>query len=369
MNVVFRVDASLRMGNGHVMRCLALADALRELGANCTFISREHRGNLVDQIAKSGHKVLPLRQDDEDIEVQVYPRHASWLGVDWRTDAQQTIAALDGQPTDWLIVDHYALEKQWEQCMRPIVRKIMVIDDLADRPHDCDLLLDPNLGRHAVNYDRLLIRDTLTLLGPRYALLRPEFKHWRDYSLARRVQGKLDRILICMGGVDNDNVTGAVLEALEVCELPSGLQVIVVMGIHAPWLEQVRAQAANMARSVQVKVGVENMAELMADSDLCIGAAGSSTWERCCLGLPSIQVVLAANQEYIAQALDSVEAAVSLNASDIRNQLQEFFVCDQLKVRMQATSNLARQICKGQGAQIVAQFIGGEAHEDHATLQ
>ena len=187
--------------------------------------------------------------------------------------------------------------------------------------------------------------------------------------MARRVQGELERILICMGGVDNDNVTGAVLEALEVCELPSGLQVIVVMGIHAPWLEQVRAQAANMARSVQVKVGVENMAELMADSDLCIGAAGSSTWERCCLGLPSIQVVLAANQEYIAQALDSVEAAVSLNASDIRNQLQEFFVCDQLKVRMQATSNLARQICKGQGAQIVAQFIWGEAHEDHATLQ
>ena len=309
MNIAFRTDASLQIGTGHVMRCLTLANALRERGAQSTFICRPHSGNLLDLIQQRGHTAIGLAQADDELTAPKDPSHAKWLGTDWASDAAQTRQALSDQVVDWLVVDHYALDRRWEQAVRPYARRIMAIDDLADRPHDCELLLDQNLGRQAKDYGGLLNRHTQTLIGPAYALLRPEFAQWRERSLQRRAQPQLSNLLITMGGVDQANATGQVLDALTRCELPADLRITVVMGPTAPWLSQVHAQAIAMPRPTQVLAAVRNMAQWMAESDLCIGAAGGSAWERCALGLPSLLLILANNQDSGAMALQSHDAA------------------------------------------------------------
>lgn len=309
MNIAFRTDASLQIGSGHVMRCLTLADALQAAGGQCHFICREHPGHLIAQIRQRGFSVtvLPmmpteaLSANKQGSEAQ--SNYAAWLGADWATDAAQTKADIGELAADWLIIDHYALDTRWEQTLRPECRKLMVIDDLANRLHDCDLLLDQNLGRDAQDYSQLVSEQCRVLVGPHYALLRPEFAALRDESLRRRAKPQLKQLLITMGGVDQDDATGKVLEALQSC-LPIDLRITVVMGTHAPWLERVEMLAKQMPQVAEVKVAVNNMAQLMADSDLAIGAAGSTSWERCCLGLPTILVVLAANQRDGAAALE-----------------------------------------------------------------
>lgn len=314
MNVVFRADASLQIGTGHVMRCLTLADMLRANGAECRFICREHPGNLLEQIRLRGYaaKGLPVDADEfafgDPVDI-LQTNHSAWLGSDWATDAAQTKVSAGETAVDWLIVDHYALDARWEQALRSRCRNLMVIDDLADRPHDCDLLLDQNLGRESSDYFDLVPDDCIVLAGPRYALLRSEFAALRGYSLDRRASPKLDHMLITMGGVDQADATGQILEALMECRLPENFHITVVMGPHAPWLERVKLLAAKMQRPTDVKINVQDMATLMANSDLAIGAGGGTSWERCCLGLPSVIGVFADNQKSIADALQLAGAA------------------------------------------------------------
>lgn len=309
--IAFRTDASLDIGTGHVMRCLTLADALRERGADCRFICRAHAGNLIDFIRDRGYTVVALSAASDDLlpASVTADAHALWLGTDWATDARQTAAALGDAPLDWLIVDHYALDARWEHQLRPACRRLMVIDDLADRPHDCDLLLDQNLGRNASDYTQHVPRNCILLIGPHYALLRPEFAARRAQSLARRKKPPLKRLLITMGGVDKDNATGQLLDALKDCALPAECEITVVMGPHAPWFGPVSDTLRGLPYQARLLVGVDNMAELMTQADLAIGAAGSTSWERCCLGLPTIMVVLADNQRALAAGLGKLGAA------------------------------------------------------------
>lgn len=317
MKVVFRVDASLQIGTGHVMRCLTLANALRESGAQCHFICREHDGNLLDRIKSQGFTATSLPASEEafqptPVNGERLPVHAAWLGCDWRDDADATREVLQSEKPGWLIVDHYALDQAWERALRDDYHKLMVIDDLADRSHCCDLILDQNLGHEAADYAELVPLTCTILIGPKYALLRPEFAKLREYSLRRRQRPTLQQVLVTMGGVDSADATGQVLDVLECCPLPSDSRITVVMGAQAPWLASVREKAAAMPQPCEVRVDVEEMAQLMADSDLAIGAAGSTSWERCCLGLPSILLVLAENQRDIALALNEADAAITL---------------------------------------------------------
>jgi UDP-2,4-diacetamido-2,4,6-trideoxy-beta-L-altropyranose hydrolase len=318
MKVVFRVDASVEIGTGHVMRCLTLAEAIRSHGGQCSFVCKEHEGNLCDFISQRGFVVHRLRLEGvrqssvKAITEKTVP-HVDWLGGDWIVDARQTCALIGEEKADWVVVDHYAVDSHWEQAVRRNCHCLMVIDDLADRRHECDLLLDQNLGREAEDYQALLPLGTRTLLGPRYALLRPEFAQWRQYSLERRSQPQLKQLLITMGGVDQGNVTGQILDVLKASALPPNLSITVVMGPHAPWLGHVQTQAADMPRPTQFLAGISNMAELMAYSDLAIAAAGTTSWERCCLGLPTIMLVLAENQLTIAQELEQAGASFLIN--------------------------------------------------------
>jgi UDP-2,4-diacetamido-2,4,6-trideoxy-beta-L-altropyranose hydrolase len=369
MHIAFRTDASLHIGTGHVMRCLTLADALRESGAKSTFICRPHAGHLLDLIQQRGHSAKALARTDDAFTAPADPTHAQWLGTNWASDADQTQQALGDQVVEWLVVDHYALDRHWEQALRPKTRRIMVIDDLADRPHDCDLLLDQNLGRQVKDYAGLLSCHTQTLIGPAYALLRPEFAQWREYSLQRRAQLTLKNLLITMGGVDSKNATGQVLDALCQCDLPADLRITVVMGPTAPWLAQVQAQVAAMPRPTQVLVGVSNMAQLMAESDLCLGAAGSTSWERCCLGLPAIQLVLADNQKEINAALELAGSVLTVQPENLQVELPSFFAQVSRPAVLCGLSENSSVVCDGLGAAKTVKYLEKLINEDHPVLQ
>jgi UDP-2,4-diacetamido-2,4,6-trideoxy-beta-L-altropyranose hydrolase/UDP-4-amino-4,6-dideoxy-N-acetyl-beta-L-altrosamine N-acetyltransferase len=302
MRVIFRVDASLKMGTGHVMRCLTLAQALKENGANVEFICRKHGGSLIDKIRSSGFVVHELKVFKET-EVDTKLAHSHWLGATQQQDADDCINILKAEKLDWLIVDHYALDEQWQKRIKPYCEKLMVIDDLADRKHQCDILLDQTFGRQQEDYSALTPEGSELLLGSKYALLRPEFSKWRAYSLDRRSKPEFKQLLINMGGVDVDDFTGQVLDELKTCTLPSDVNVTIVMGGTAPHLESVKSKAIMLPYKTEVKVDEGNMAEIMANSDIAIGAAGSTTWERCCLGLPTIQIVIAKNQQFLAETL------------------------------------------------------------------
>ena len=372
MKVAFRADASLQMGSGHVMRCLTLADALKARGAHCHFISRAHPGHLLEAIHQRGYKVNSLvtpviraqaatKTIAIDVpDIQQEPAHAAWLGSTWQTDAQETAAILADLQPDWLVVDHYALDQYWEEVLAPHYRKLMVIDDLADRHHCCDLLLDQNLGRQPEHYAPWVPAHCQVLTGPQYALLRPEFAELRPYSLQRRqAQPALRQLLISMGGVDQPNATGQVLQALKTCALPADCRITVVMGLTAPWLQNVRELAAQMPWPTEVVVNVNDMARRMVDSDLAIGAAGSTSWERCCLGLPTLMVVLAENQQAGAQALGAAHAArligsVSNIATQLPQALRELFDSKhQMRMSLAASS-----ITNGQGVEKILKAMG-----------
>jgi len=381
MQVVFRADASLQMGSGHVMRCLTLADALGAQGAQCSFISRAHPGHLMALIQQRGYVVhclaepvqkAPAARNSMTTTVQGAPSnpqqgpaHAAWLGTPWQADAQDTAAVLASLQPDWLVVDHYALDQRWEEAQAAHCRRLLVIDDLADRPHRCDLLLDQNLGRQPQDYAALVPAHCEVLTGPRYALLRPEFSALRRYSLQRRqAQPGLRQLLISMGGVDQFNATGQVMQALKSCALPQECRISVVMGLTAPWLENVRQLAAQMPWPTEVVVNVTDMAQRMADSDLAIGAAGSTSWERCCLGLPTLMVVLAANQRRIASALALKGAAIALEISNY-----ERFAAHLTDVVLHLVSNqdafckrgvVAARVTDGRGTNVVVTHLLGK---------
>ena len=369
VRIAFRADASVQIGTGHVMRCLALADVLRERGAQCDFICRPHAGHLLELIGHHGHNAIALPAPEDNYLSSRGATYAAWLGTDWAMDAEQTRQALSGKSVDWLVVDHYSLDHQWERVLRLSCQHLMVIDDLANRTHDSDLLLDQNLGRTAGDYVDLLPPRTRTLIGPQYALLRREFSQWRQYSLQRRAHPKLKYLLISMGGVDKDNTTGLVLQVLKGCDLTPDLRITVLMGLSAPWVRQVQAQATQMPWPTQVLVGADNVAQLMADSDLAIGASGSTSWERCCLGVPAIQIVLADNQKSIATALEKEGAAIVAEGEMLQLTLPALLSQIAEETALQTMTHRASRVADGDGAAKVAELLTNDFDENYPALQ
>lgn len=317
MDVVIRTDASREIGTGHVMRCLTLSDRLKSSGATVRFICRPFEGNLIAFLRKRGHfvNILPALNSPIGCDPARHPTsHGAWLGTSFQTDASDTLRALGQDVPDWLIVDHYAIDRRWESLMRPHCQKILAIDDLADRPHDCDVLVDQTFGRTAEDYRALVPNDCRVAAGATYALLRDEFAKIRDESLYRRRNDtEVKNILITMGGIDNGNATGLILDALKSCRLSPQIKLFIVMGGQSPWLTHVQEKAKNFPWLAEVIVDTSDMARLMSESDLAIGAAGSTSWERCCLGLPCVIVVLAENQEMTAHRLDAAGAAKAID--------------------------------------------------------
>jgi len=359
VRVAFRADASLHIGTGHIMRSLTLAEALSARGYECYFISREHPGHQLELIRQRGFAAIALPVGAIDFQVDLaggsnLPAHAAWLGCDWQSDAQQTGQVLAAIKPDWLVVDHYGLDERWESALQPYYQRLFVIDDLADRTHGGDLLLDQNFGRDAADYAGLVPERCTVLTGPQYALLRPEFAALRASSLQRRSQPALKRLLITMGGVDKSNATGQVLDALKVSALPVDCRVSIIMGAKAPFLRQVQEQAIEMPWSSEVLVSINDMAQRMADSDLAIGAAGGTAWERCCLGLPTLMAVIANNQWSGAKALQAANGVCLIGeVGDIAVQLSPALAELTQGDGLARMSRIASRICDGQGIERV----------------
>ncbi len=351
MKAVIRADANLTIGNGHVMRCLALAQALTRAGVDTVFICRPLPGDLIAYVQSQGLPVLvlpPLPSAASNDPESVLPH--------WQLDAEQCLALLKGETVHWLIVDHYGLDAQWHQCMRPLCQQIMVMDDLANRPLDADALVDQNPGRQAADYKTYLPSNAPRYIGPAYALLKPEFAKLRPHSLARRTQDTGLHILVSLGGVDANNVTQSVLLSLEQAALPAHTRITAVLGLHAPWREAVAQTAMHMSYPTQLITHTDHMAELMCDADLAIGAAGTTALERCCMGLPSIQLVLADNQATAAHALALAGAALTIPWQADLSAALHLALAEVLQPeRLQHMQTAAAQLVDGMGCQRVLQ--------------
>ena len=290
LHIAFRTDASLQIGTGHVMRCLTLADQLRSEGAKVAFICRDLPDGMFELLHARGYRSakLPLVEAGKYLQT---------------LDAEESIKAsklLFPKGMDWLVVDHYELDATWEHMLRPHARKCMVIDDLANRQHDCDLLLDQNYSNAREQCYAGLVPSTCNLLvGPRYALLRPEYAAYRKSQGLRNEE--CQTVLVFFGGSDQQNMTGFTLNVLTYPELRS-LDVDVVIGANNPHRLTLEMQASERPRT-RIHGPRPHLADLMAQSDLSIGAGGATTWERMCLGLPSIVISVADNQRSVSEGL------------------------------------------------------------------
>ena len=249
--------------------------------------------------------------------------HAHLLGVEWETDASETSEFLltrNNQPA-LLVVDSYALDFNWEAAISPLVKYILVIDDLADRKHVCDFLHDQTYARTALDYsDKVNERCKVFFCGTQYALLRPEFIGERPYSLNRRLNiQNCKKIFISMGGMDSLNVTGKILVELEKILANKEHKIKVVLGSEAPHIKAIKSQIKNCNLKVDLLTNISNIAEVMADCDIAIGAGGGTTWERCCLGMPSLVTTLATNQSEIVKTLKKNKAVQLFDWQNLSN--------------------------------------------------
>lgn len=297
MNVVIRTDASIEIGTGHIMRCLTLANQLKRHGLEVTFVCRKLEGDSVTYLLNQGFKVTILPSVESQVE--------------WQLDAEETIKILKemDDEVDLIIVDHYRLDSRWESILRRHTRYMMIIDDLANRPHDCDLLLDQNYYLNMEQrYSGLVPERCIQMLGPDYVLLRDEFLQAAD-RLRERV-GEINNILVFFGGTDPTGETIKVLEAIKELNIDE-IEFNIVVGASNPRCNEIKKMCSGIAKT-NYYCQVGNMAELMWEADLSIGAGGSTTWERCLLGLPSITVVLADNQYELTRAMVNLGSTIYL---------------------------------------------------------
>lgn len=288
-NIVFRVDSSWQIGSGHLMRCLTLANQLKEK-ARIIFICRDLPGNINYLIEENGFQMLLLPREPEDSSLHGY---AKWLTVTQKTDFEQTKELLLGKSVFCLVVDSYAIDVKWEEKIRPLVKKIMVIDDLANRRHDCDILLDQSYYEEPEKrYKNLVPNNCLLLLGVKYLLLREEFYQTRKTVLKR--YESIKNIFVFLGGSDSNGTTMKVLNTLD-CFSDKKFTVNVVVGKSNVHLKEI-SLFCNERSKYNYFLQVNNLAQLMSEADIAIGAGGLTMWERCFLGLPSLVIALAENQ-------------------------------------------------------------------------
>lgn len=273
---IFRTDASVMIGGGHVRRCLVLADALAEAGWAISFVCSAEAANIVPGLGSRGFAVMEP-------------------------------GALEKAPVrcDLVVVDDYRLDATFERGARGWAKRILVVDDLANRPHDCDVLLDQSPGRARGAYAGLVPENCTLLLGPSYALLDRRFRAARGQ---RRATGKVERIFVNFGTTDTANATSLALDAIAAAQL--GAAIDIVIGSAAPHLTALRTKVASLGAAVSLHVDVDDVAALMQHADLAIGAGGVGALERCTLGLPSAILTVADNQHDNARALAASGAAL-----------------------------------------------------------
>jgi len=373
MKVVIRTDASTNIGGGHVMRCLALAKELKRSGALITFISRRHNGNLNQLISKKGFNVVELqkpnsKKNEKSKNSQNSHTDYDWLGIAEIKDAEDTIKIVGCNKPDWLIVDHYSLGEKWENRLRSHVKKIMVIDDLANRKHDCDMLLDQTYQRADEEYTTYVDKSCVLLVGTKYALIRHQFKILRERAINRRSKySTIKNVLVTMGSTDPHDLTSLVIDALSKINWVLKPEITLVLTSNFPHIQNVNKKALLSKLDISIKKNVSNMAELMLEADIAIGCSGSTSWERCCMGLPTVIVIDSSNQKAIGMSLvESGAAFLVSNTSQIVEGISN--AVDKLKDNHKYYNVMfktAIKLADGQGVKrVVGRIINQEAIVD-----
>jgi len=345
--IFVRVDSGYDIGFGHAMRCLSLAQTLKKMNFEICFISKKERGNISKLFEDKGFTVYYIQNN--------YSKSKKNDII--KNDVNQTvkIIAKHKAKSSWMIVDHYDLDFKWEKRLRKFVDKIIVIDDLA-RKHDCDLLLDQNYNKNLkTRYDKLVPRKCIKLLGPKYALLRDEFPILRKNVKPRK---NFKRILISFGGSDPTNETGKVLSAIKILKTNKQfLEVNVVIGKSDKNKHKIK-QLCNSIPNAKLYESVYNIGKLMCKADLAVGAGGSSTLERLCLGLPPIVSIIATNQEESTMALGKKGYIINLGLAKNLTIKKYVEIFENLDIKkLQSISRNSLNVVDGKGGMRVAKTI------------
>lgn len=336
--IVFRTDASLNVGYGHVMRCLALADAFKLLGKESCFIFSHNGDALSKEVVERGHKYRILASS-----------LCSTFDYIEQADASATLSILS-RPISLVVVDHYQLNEAWEQIISASGTPILAIDDIF-RQHCSQFLLDQNILESQSPYAGNVPAECVSFLGPRYSLLSASFQHLRNNVKTRY---KLEKIIIFFGGTDPDNDTEKAL--LGVLTTNKNFKIDIVIGSNNPH----RHRLLQLCSSADCTLHIQTpyMANLMLDADLAIGAGGSASWERCCMGLPALISIQADNQRSIATALHQFGAAINLGMANALTSTDYRIALENIDCYLiQNMSTAAMSITDGNGANYVASSI------------
>lgn len=368
MEIAIRVDASLEIGTGHVYRCLSLAKALRENKHTVVFFCRALSGNLIDFISEQEFEVITLPQASSSASLapssslsdndKLTP-YTQWLGVDYAQEIEQSAQAIHAylstikcQCFDWVISDHYALDARWHKSLRKFSKHILHIDDLANRPIECDVVLDQNYYVDMDDrYHHLCPHKCEQLLGPQFALLNAQFLelHFTLPPFSERLA--YGQVLFFFGGIDKGNETLKALKGIAPLLSKHKLKGLVVLGQNNPNKHSV-IEYCETYSSLSVAIQIDNMAQRLAESCLYVGAVGATVWERCCLGLPAITSTVAANQEALAKSLTVIEAHYCLGQqqdSSSAKYAEAFKIFCDNKSKLAAQANKVFKLVDAQG--------------------
>jgi UDP-2,4-diacetamido-2,4,6-trideoxy-beta-L-altropyranose hydrolase len=356
LKVLIRADASPAIGSGHIARCLTLAKALRALGAEVSFACRPLPAELAAQIATQEARLYVLEGEADVLDAAGNADIEALLP--WGLDIAQLSRQLPAHARfDWIVVDHYGLDQQWELAARQWATRVAAIDDLANRLHAVDLLLDASLSATEQRYAALLHTPCPLLLGPRYALLREEFQ-----VQARPGRSEVERVLVNFGGMD---AAGQTLKALQALQGFDGLQVTAVAGRNNPHWQQLQALIARKPHWQLLSYSTD-FARLMAAADLFVGAGGGTTWERAALGLPTVCIAVAGNQEANAQALAAAGVHCYLGPAE---QVTASALAEAVAVLLQRAdlrqqyAHRSQKLVDGHGAQRLARALAAFASQ------
>ena len=346
--VVFRVDANVKLGIGHLMRCLTLADKLNSNNIECIFILSFSSTDFIYKIKERGHGVKIL-ENESDINRHDFDQCATL----------NFLKSLETKPV-WLVVDHYNIDIAWELSVRPYVLYVLVIDDLADRPHYCDAVVNSNLNIEIDSYKDLIPVECVKFFGPKYSLLSNQYRQYRD--LKGTISPDINSIAIFMGGGDHLNITEHMIDNFfyyfDYLKDKKIALHVVISGQHPNKLS-IENKCKELS-FITLHIDTSKMAQILSNVDLCIGAGGGAALERCCIGVPSIVVTFADNQIHGIDALTKNGAIIF--GGDYRKpgwkqlfknaalQIQDF------KIR-KAIASKSRQFVDGNGCDRVAAYM------------
>lgn len=355
MKIFFRVDSSAMIGSGHLFRCLTLAQELRNSGHIVRFLTKDMPTGLHRLIGENGFALSLLPPPKFTEKPFFHENYSEWLGVEQEVDAHDTLSAFEGLTPDWLIVDHYGVDLKWEKIVKPHVRRLMVIDDLANRQHCCDLIVDQNFSEMQNRYKNLVNDSAYFAMGPHFAMINSEYRKLRS---TKKRDGAVNRILVFLGGSDPHNVTETVLDLLLEPAF-SAINLDLVIGLNHKKFSQISLKARERPLTT-VYSNLPNLAELMLTADLAIGGGGVTTWERICMCLPSIVVILSENQKFSCEALASSGYIISAGPSalikpqELRGLIEK---CVNSPELMTSISNRAAHLVDGRGTLRITELL------------